>query len=236
MMLKIKRIALMLIVFALFITLCSVISVNTEAKVRINKQRLSMIISEQYILKLKGFKKKITWKSSRPTIAKVDKKGAVTALSKGRVVITAKANKKKYKCIIVVKEKESQTSPYVPTECTPDPNATDEPCVSVPQVQSFAVFHNYYISDKGKDFIEISDDTGKSIYLSRDYSIKIVCDGKINVKDGDMGLRVNFIEGEEMKYSNVKIGDIVDVVYDYWRYSPLDNQVLSCVGINIHGE
>lgn len=231
---KIKRTALILMILALLMPICSAVSVNTEAKVRINKKRLPMIMSEHYKLKLKGFKKKITWKSSNPEIAKVGKKGVVTAVSKGRAVITAKADRKKYSCIIVVKEKESQTSPYIPAAyTTPDPNQTEQMVLGV---QYYSVFYDYYVSDKGKNFIEISNDAGKSLYLERGYSVKVVYDGRVNVKGGNAGLDDNFIEGTEMKYSDVKIGDIVDVVYDYWPYSPIENQSLGCMGINVHAE
>ena len=63
---------------ALVFTICE----NTEAKVRMSRKTLTMEVSKTYTLKLKGVKGKITWKSSKPRIAKVNKKGKVTALRK----------------------------------------------------------------------------------------------------------------------------------------------------------
>lgn len=56
-------------------------------------------------LKLKNYKGTVTWASSNKNIATVSKTGKVTAKKKaGKVTITAKADGKKYKCTITVKD------------------------------------------------------------------------------------------------------------------------------------
>ena len=86
---------------ALVFTICE----DTEAKVRMSRKTLTMEVSKTYTLKLKGVKGKIKWKSSKPRIAKVNKKGKVTALRKGKATVTAKAGKKIYKCVVIVQDK-----------------------------------------------------------------------------------------------------------------------------------
>lgn len=100
---------------ALVFTVCE----NTEAKVRMSRKTLTMEVSKTYTLKLKGVKGKVTWKSSKPRIAKVNKKGKVTALRKGKAIVTAKAGRKLYKCVVIVQDKKN-------TMATPKP---DEPTV-----------------------------------------------------------------------------------------------------------
>lgn len=56
-------------------------------------------------LKMKNTTKKITWSSSKPKIAKVNKKGKVTGLKAGKAVIKAKVKGgKTLKCRITVKK------------------------------------------------------------------------------------------------------------------------------------
>lgn len=52
--------------------------------------------------KIKG--KNVTWKSTNKTVAKVNKKGVVTGLKKGKAVIKALYNGKTYKCLVTVKK------------------------------------------------------------------------------------------------------------------------------------
>ena len=95
--------------FVTMIAMLSIICVDTEAKVRMSKKKLTMEVSKTHTLKLKGVKgKKIIWKSSKPGVAKVNKKGKVTALRKGKATITAKAGKKLNKCAVTVKDKKNK--------------------------------------------------------------------------------------------------------------------------------
>ena len=67
----------------------------------ISKKKMTLVTGQTGTLKVKGAKK-VTWKSSAKTVAKVSKKGRVTAVSAGKAVITAKAGKKKFKCRVTV--------------------------------------------------------------------------------------------------------------------------------------
>ena len=96
---------------------------NVYAKTRISKKNLTMKVSEKSVLKLKGAKGKIVWKSNKPMIVKVSKKGKVTALKQGRATITAKNKGKKYICKVKV-EMNNNTQYSVIPEPTPIPSPT----------------------------------------------------------------------------------------------------------------
>ena len=78
-------------------------------KISLNKKSATLKTGEKLKLTVKvtpddADDKTITWKSSDPTIAKVNSKGKVTAVAPGKCVITAtSANGKKASCKITVK-------------------------------------------------------------------------------------------------------------------------------------
>ena len=119
---------------AAFVTMTAMvftICVDTEAKVRMSRKKLTMEVSKTHTLKIKGVKGKIIWKSSKPGVAKVNKKGKVTALRKGKATITAKAGKKLYKCAVTVKDKRDKGGlnmatprPHGPAVIQDNPTAT----------------------------------------------------------------------------------------------------------------
>ena len=82
-------------------------------KVKLNKTSVTMYTTQTYTLKAtvspsNASNKKVKWKSSNSKIAKVDSKGKVTALKKGKVTITCTAqdgSKKKATCKITVNNK-----------------------------------------------------------------------------------------------------------------------------------
>ena len=94
-------------------------------KVTLNKTKAVLTVGETIQLKLKNNKKKIKWSSSRKKVATVSKTGKVKAKKKGKAVITAKVNKKKYKCRITVKAKKDVTK-----QVTPTPYVTETPVSS----------------------------------------------------------------------------------------------------------
>ncbi len=255
-----------ILAFTLFIMIATIVfttSVSTKAKVYINKKNITMNVYQKYVLKLKGTRCKVTWKSSKPKVAKVNKKGVVTALKKGKTTIIGKIKKKKYKCVVIVKNNKgkdevdvnlSAASPdvnapkptqYATPEPTPKPTPkptqyiTPEPTPSTgspnyPTVQTMDVFWGCYVSDIGDNYIEIVDKNGAYVYRFSYNSLpsNVFCNAVIS-QNYPMRHSVD-IKGDKMEYSDIHIGDLVDIVYDYWEYSLSSPK--SCYAINVHKE
>ena len=108
---KKKRILSFFIVVALVFTMAlGNVSVSAAAP-KLSKTKVTLLKGEKITLKVTGTKKKVTWSSSKKNIATVTSKGQVLAKKKGSATITAKVNKKSYKCVVNVEDpKLSKTS------------------------------------------------------------------------------------------------------------------------------
>ena len=247
---------------ALVFTICE----NTEAKVRMSRKTLTMEVSKTYTLKLNGVKGKIKWKSSKPGIAKVNKKGKVTALRKGKAIVTAKAGRKLYKCVVIVQDKKNTMATPKPDEPTvmPEnpaatggrptstpvqtPESTSEPMpvptpddsLCGPTVMEYAAYMDCRISDIETVGFRISDADGKFI-RSFSWPEDIVYDGTLT----EEGTEIPFdsynkfgsyvARGETINYSDIRIGDVVDVVYCYGLDHPeVEKRTYFCCAINVH--
>lgn len=71
-------------------------------KVALNMKKATIYNGETLQLELKGTTEKVTWSSSKKSVATVSKKGLVTAKKAGKTTITAKVGKKKYTCKVTV--------------------------------------------------------------------------------------------------------------------------------------
>lgn len=108
-------------IISLLLILCMAGSIfftapQTEAAaIKLNTTKKTLYVGSSYKLKVKGASQKITWKSSKKSVAKVSKKGVVKAKSAGSATITAKVARKKLRCKITVKKKSfgkgTKTSP-----------------------------------------------------------------------------------------------------------------------------
>lgn len=87
---------------------------TSKNTIRLNKSSITIYVGETVKLKatVKGKNNKVTWKSANKAVAKVNKKGKVTGMSRGQVKITAKANGKKATCIVNVIIKHPTYSQY----------------------------------------------------------------------------------------------------------------------------
>lgn len=100
-----KRLYVTALSCLLAISLCfaGLLTHVSAATIALNKTSLTLGVSNTYTLKLLNNKKKVTWSSSKKTVAKVSSKGVVTGKKAGSATITAKANGKKYTCKVTVK-------------------------------------------------------------------------------------------------------------------------------------
>lgn len=75
---------------------------QAASRLKLNRTDAALTVGDTLRLKVKGTKKRAKWSSSNKCVAKVNKKGLVTALEPGEAVITAKVGKKKLKCRVTV--------------------------------------------------------------------------------------------------------------------------------------
>lgn len=202
-----------------------------------------MKVSEKSVLKLKGAKGKIVWKSNKPKIVKVSKKGKVTALKQGRATITAKNKGKKYICKVKV-EMNNNTQYFFSTDPTPIPLPTPNPggdahtLIIVPNLFFDYVVENIedgFITIKAADSSEavnaVNFKDKERIRLSVADGVKVISNEK-GLKDATTKMvngnrfqtigidieKVHF-EGINMNYSDIKTGDLVDII-DLYNSTP----------------
>jgi hypothetical protein len=86
------------------------------AKPKLSKKQATLLTGQTLKLKVtnKG-KKSVKWSTSKSKVAKV-KNGRITAVGKGKAVITAKVGNKKLKCKITVKTNQFKGESYKPSE------------------------------------------------------------------------------------------------------------------------
>ncbi len=255
---KRKIITLASLFFAIIFTFTLADSIS--AKPKINKKKLTMNVSSTYRLKLKGVKGKINWKSSKPKVAKVNKKGKVTALKEGKAVITAKFNKNKYKCNIYVRgnsgENESNKVDTITITTTANPvvtqiplqtsKPTDTPIITpqpmqTPTVTSEPVYqsilNNCMVTDIGEDYITVMQilPTKRECTLCIDtLSLKVKYKGELLVDRNDSAHWRYDFTGEDIAFSDIKMNDALDVIVQYdIQDKPIEEQSLKCLAINV---
>ncbi|KSV58156.1 Ig-like domain-containing protein [Acetivibrio ethanolgignens] len=77
--------------------------VAEAATVKISATKKTLTVGKSFTLKITGAKKKVTWSTSKKSVATVSSKGKVTAKKAGTATITAKVDGKKYTCKVTVK-------------------------------------------------------------------------------------------------------------------------------------
>lgn len=95
------------LLLGLFLMLLLALPVQASAaSVRLSKSSVTIYTgaSKTLTASVTGKSKKVTWKSSKPSVAKVSSAGKVTAVKAGKTTITAKANGKSAKCVVTVKK------------------------------------------------------------------------------------------------------------------------------------
>lgn len=98
---RFKKMSIVLLLCMLVSMLAMPVSAKAAA---LNRKSITLNVGKSYKLKAKGIKRKITWTSSKKSVATVSKTGVVKARKKGTAVITAKYGKKKLTCKVTVKK------------------------------------------------------------------------------------------------------------------------------------
>ena len=108
---KMKRILTIVLTLALIVTMMpmNLTNVNAKSTTRLSSKKIVLQVGKTKKLKVKNKPAgvKVVWKSSKKKVATVSKKGKVKAKKPGKTTITAKVGKKKYKCKVIVKRKNS---------------------------------------------------------------------------------------------------------------------------------
>ena len=76
------------------------------AKGKINAKKLTLTKGQSKTLKVKGAGGKAVWSSSKKRVAKVNRKGKVTAMKAGKAIITAKVGSQEFQCRVTVEAPE----------------------------------------------------------------------------------------------------------------------------------
>lgn len=113
-----------------------IVRFSKKKVIRLSEKSLNMNTGDSKTIKLKGASaKKVKWSTSNKKIATVSK-GKIKAKKPGTVTITAKYKNKKYKCKVVVREKEKPVDDENKNEdVTPEekddinPEETDKPAI-----------------------------------------------------------------------------------------------------------
>lgn len=100
---NLKKCALALIMVTAF---AMVVPNNVQAASKLKKTKVTIAVGKSYTLKTTSKVKKVTWKISKKSVAKISKKKAksvkITAVKKGKAVVSVKIGKKTYKCKVTV--------------------------------------------------------------------------------------------------------------------------------------
>lgn len=102
---------------------------NAAKKIKLSKTKATLTVGKTLQLRVKGTKAKVTWTSSKKSVARVSKKGKVIAKKPGNAKIIAKVSKKKLTCKLTVKAKgnggrKETTAPSVTTSTVPPVEST----------------------------------------------------------------------------------------------------------------
>ena len=124
-----KAILSILLCFALAVPSSMVYAKST---VRLNKKSTTIQVGKTVQLKINGTKKKVSWSSSNKKVATVTNKGKVKGIKAGKATITAKVEKKKLSCKVVVKNNivkptATPTAEPISTPTLPRPKPNTDP-------------------------------------------------------------------------------------------------------------
>lgn len=128
---KMLAIVMTVIIAVSFMPVLGSTIAEAATKGRLAKKKITLFVGKTYkqklIVKGKTVKaKKVKWKSKKPSVAKIDKKGKIKAVKKGTAAMTAKYKKRTYKFKVIVKKKAVKPTPKrTPDQKTPSENASD---------------------------------------------------------------------------------------------------------------
>lgn len=179
---------------------------KAKVSIQLNKKKLSLQTKKKFTLKakVKPTKAKVTWKSSRPKVATVTKKGQVKAKAKGSATITVTARykkaTKKAACKVTV------NAPTQPVPKDPTPDSPQTPSAPI-KVQDITTGQASYTIETGKTLplnasVSPANATNKNlIYISNNTAVASVdTNGQIQaVSEGTATITITAADGSGIK-------------------------------------
>lgn len=201
-----KRFPIAVVIMSLMLSFCfgafssTAVARAKSKKISLNKTKQTLNVGKTVQLKLKNaVVKNVKWKSSKTTVAKVSKKGLVTAKSKGTSKITATYKKKKYTCTITVKKAKEE----VPSSVTPD---------YIPFIDSS--FKELNICDEFEEVVENMSTYNDMNFRNSSMRVALalsICSGDLNKLERVINkLKVNHFEAND-DYKKTPTNDSIGV-------------------------
>lgn len=169
-------------------------SSEAAKKIQLNKTKATVYVGKTVTLKVKGTKKKVTWKTKNKKIATVSKRGVVKGKKAGKVWIQAKVARKTLKCRVTVKKKKNsnttsnngsttQNQSNNGSQTTQTPGGTTGTPSPTPVVPNAPVFSKQSGEYSEAFNLTLSGEEGSTIYYTTDGSVPL--SKEENVTDGN---------------------------------------------------
>lgn len=155
-----KKILSIILTLVLSISMIQITNVSASNKVKLNKTKATIYVGKTVTLKLKNNENKVKWSSSNRKMATVSSKGKVKGKKAGKVTITAKVGKKKYKCRILVKDIINVKLPKTPFKVS---SYEDGKLLATYEITNISYSYNKSYDGSGKYDIYVYFD-GQKIY------------------------------------------------------------------------
>ncbi len=169
-----KKIMTLILMISMIFSVISAPTAEAAKKISLNKKKLTLFVYEKAKLKLKNYKKKVTWSSSSKKIASVSKKGIVTAKRKGTAKITAKAGRKKYFCKVKVNIRKSSCV-IPPRTATPAPTITPTSAPNTVPALNPATSSPDASSPSPDLIYDLEQETGRNPFTDISYAAPVKC-------------------------------------------------------------
>ncbi len=198
-------------------TSVSQVQAAEKSKVGINYDKYVLTRNQTHTLKINGTTSKVVWNSSNTTIATVSTKGMVTGKADGEATITAKVDKKTYKCVITVTSA-LLTDPYEDWDHYGANYSSYDSIVEVDMKSAYA------------DFQSVGYKVSKGIFMTV-YSEKTICLEGLDSKGKSLGvvknLGVSYIKFDQA--TKLRIVNPDNINYNI-RFLPVQPTVISKKG------
>lgn len=165
--------SILTLTFASIILTCHPVTASSTA-LKLSKTKLTVKVGKKESIKVKGSKKKLTWKTSNAKIATISQSGIVTGIKKGTTTITATAGKQHATCKITIIGKNDYSSVLTEKKI--------RKLLYVPKKAKITIKYGktYYKNSFGATLVPVH------VYEHR----KLVAGASFFVKDGDLGCNI----------------------------------------------